>query len=210
MTTLDDFFAKPIDSLHPRLRNWKERIAAGEAVKVEVYQSETDIGQGLVEMNLHFTEGGRSLPTETVLWNDDLNAGLIQMGVKAIDTNCEIVRFALGLRAAMRRPEREFGDGFFNAVLIELIEDSDLTQYEDISHLLKHIPTNRAHREGGAYDRYTICRELIAAAISGRAHELTELLKYSKEEAKRILVSSLARYLDERFSVSTRRQFGLL
>ena len=46
-------------------------------------------------------------------------------------------------------------------------------------------------------------------AIGGRAKELTELLGYPTEQAKPILVSALARYLDERFSVSSRRELGL-
>ncbi|MEK6234950.1 MAG: hypothetical protein N2C14_09575 [Planctomycetales bacterium] len=59
-------------------------------------------------------------------------------------------------------------------------------------------------------DRWTICRELIAEAISGRARELTKSLKYPQQEARNILVSSLAQYLDDRFSVTSRRQMGLL
>ena len=51
---------------------------------------------------------------------------------------------------------------------------------------------------------------MIADAISGRAHELKEKLGYPEEEAKPILVQALARYLDERFSVSNRRRLGLL
>ena len=51
---------------------------------------------------------------------------------------------------------------------------------------------------------------MIAEAIGGRAKELKDVLGYAPEEAKHILVAALARYLDERFSVSSRRGLGLL
>jgi len=75
----------------------------------------------------------------------------------------------------LRKAEREFGDGYFNAVLVDLIKDSDLTRHQEIAEVLKYAYANRPHQEGGAFDRYTICRELIADAISGRARELTGL-----------------------------------
>jgi hypothetical protein len=211
MTTLDDFFTKPIQYLHPRLRNWKASLAeVGTSATLEVYRPETEIGQSQPEMNLQFAKDGNLLPLETVPWDDDLNAGLVQLGVRAVTEAQEAERFALGLRAALRKAEREFGDGYFNAVLVELLNDSDLVKNADIAEVLKHAYANRPHREGGAFDRYTICRELIADAISGRARELTGPLNYSDEQAKRILVSAIAHYLDERFSVTSRRRLGLL
>jgi hypothetical protein len=210
MTTLDDFFNKPTESLHPRLRNWKTRLEAGNSATLEVYRPETELGQSEPEMNLQFTKGGDQLPLETVPWDDELNAGLIQLGVRAHSPDQEAERFALGLRGALRKAEREFGDGYFNAVLVELLKDSELARYAEIAEVLKHAHANRPYREGEAFDRYIFCRERIADAISGRARELTGPLNYSKEEAKQILVAALARYIDDRFSVSSRRRLGLL
>jgi hypothetical protein len=51
---------------------------------------------------------------------------------------------------------------------------------------------------------------MVAEAIRGRARELTDLLGYPQADAKGILVRAWARYLDKRFSVSNRRQLGLL
>src|SRR5262249_53584519 len=143
---------------------------------------------------------------ETMSWDDDLNTGLIQLGVRAVHPKQEAERFALGLRAALRKAEREFGDGYFNAVLVELLRDSDLTGYPVIADILQYASAPRPSREGKGLDRYNLCREMMAAAISGRARELTVALKYPQEEAKQILVSALAHYLDERFSVSSRRR----
>lgn len=47
-------------------------------------------------------------------------------------------------------------------------------------------------------------------AIRGRGVELTKSLKHPAEEATEILAGALARYLDDRFSVSSRRVLGLL
>ncbi len=208
MTTIDDFFSKPTESLHPRVRNWKTRLGEpGTSATLEVFRSETEVGQSQPEMNLQFIKEGHPLPLETVPWDDELNGGLLRLAVKAVSAEQEAERFALGLRAAMRKAEREFGDGYFNAVLVDLITDSDLTQYPHIAEVLKHSTALSANRDS---ERYSPCREMIADAISGRAQELTDLLGYSQEEAKNILVSALARYLDQRFSVSSRRRFGLL
>jgi len=211
MPKLVDFFSKPAESLHPRLRNWKARLdEADTSATLEVYRPDSGFGRSQPEMHLQFKEAGNLLPLETVAWDDDLNAGLIGLGVLAVDSDQEAERFALGLRAALRKAEREFGDGYFNAVLVELLNDSDLKTHAEIAEVLKHAYANRPHREGGAFDRYSICRELITDAIAGRARELTEPLKYSPEEAKQILVSAMAGYLDDRFSVSSRRRMGLL
>ena len=209
MTVLDDFFRGPADALaHPRLRDWKRRLTQpGVSAALELYRPSTALGLTQTEMNLHFTENGNPQPLETIDWDDDLNTGLIQLGVRAVNIDQEAERFALGLRASLRKAEREFGDGFFNAVLLEFIKDSDLTSYLQIAEVLKHTYGNRPCHDGKSYGS---CREMIADAIGGRARELAGPLSYPEEEAKRILVDALARFIDERFSVSNRRRLGLL
>jgi hypothetical protein len=208
MTTLDEFFRPRTDSLtHPLLRNWKAHLATA---RVEVLRPESDFGQSQPEMNLQSTENGKVLPLETVNWDDDLNHELIKLGMRAVSPEQEAERFALGLRAAMRKPEREFGDGYVNTVLVDLLRDSDLIGYPEITEVLEHACANPPHRNGKELDKYNLCREMIAAAISGRAHELTDSLKYSRDEAKTVLINALAQYLDERFSVRKRHRLGLL
>ena len=65
MTTLDSFFNGPTDSLHPRLRNWKARLArAGTTATLEVFRPESELGETQPELNLQFTEDGKLLPTQ--------------------------------------------------------------------------------------------------------------------------------------------------
>ena len=211
MTRLDDFFHGQTDTLaHPRLRNWKTRIDQGSTATLEVFRPEGVLGQARPEMNLQFIEGTNLLPLETVPWDDDLNAGLIQLHVRAVGPEQEAERFALGLRAAMRKAEREFGDGYFNAVLIDLLRDSDLTSNPKLAEVLKHASAALPSRDGKGAQSYKFCREMITDAIRGRAQELTGPLGYPEDDAKRILVAALARYLDQRFSVSRRRHLGWL
>src|SRR5947209_7565579 len=137
MTKLEDFFHSQTDSLHPRLRNWKARLdRPGTSVTLEVFRPPTEFGASQPEMNLQFTEEVKLLPLETVTWDDDLNAGLVQFGVRSDSPEHEAERFALGLRAAMRRVEREFGDGYFNSVLFELLNDSELARDPTIAEVL--------------------------------------------------------------------------
>ncbi len=208
MTTLDDFFKAPVDSFsHTRLRHWKAFLERPNTkAEVEVFRPEALLGQAQPEMYVKFTEGHNPPTLEEMLWDDDLNEGLIALGVRATDLEQEAIRFALGLRAAMRKAEREARDGYFNSVFVKLIKDSDLTQYSEIAGVLKHIHVNEPHQGKS----YAIIREMIADAISRRARELTDSLHYSEEDAKKILVSALATYLDQRFSVSNRRRLGML
>jgi len=160
-------------------------------------------------MSLFFAGGKKngSREMESVPWDDELNAGLIELGVRAIDASHEADRFTLGLRAALRKLEREFGDGYFNAVLLELVKESGLTGDPQIADIVKHASALSPNRDGRGYG---LCRDMTAAAISGRMYDLREKLHYVPEEARRILIAALARYLDERFSVTSRRQLGLL
>lgn len=212
MTTLDDFFKTPSDAApHPRLRNWKRRLAQpGVKAELELYRPATALGIAQTDMNLHFTENGAVQPLEVVAWDDDLNTGLLHLGVRSINAEQEAERFTLGLRGALRKAEREFGNGFFNSVLVDLIKDSDLTRYPQIAEGIEHSSALPPNREGKAAERYNLCREMIADAIGGRARELTGPLHYPQDEAKQIIVSALAHYLDERFSISRRRELGML
>jgi hypothetical protein len=213
MTTLDDFFRAPPDALlHPRLREWKQRFAKpGVKPELKLYTPATLLGISQTELTLQLTGNGEPHLVETVAWDDDLNAGLIDLGVRCACREDEVERFALGLRAAMRKALREFGDGYFNSVLVEFLAESDLKDHPEIADVLKDVSVNPPDREtsqGAAGNK--LCREMIADAITGRAYELKQKLSYSEEDAKKILVGALAKYVDERFAVSRRRRLGVL
>jgi len=211
MMTLDDLFKDPTETFElPVLRNWKSRLdIPGTSAAVEIFQPASDLGGNQPEINVHFVEGGRPLSLETRLWDDELNAGLIRLKVRAISPANEAIRFSLGLRDALRKPARRFGDGYFNVVLVDLIQDSDLTRHPEISEVLRYAVVGKPYKSR-VDDPYATCREMIAEAIGGRARELRNVLGYSLEESKQIMTTALAHLLDMRFSVSNRRRLGLL
>lgn len=213
MTTINDFFEQARESTvelrHPRVVDIARGIESGKSYRVEVYRLRERVGLVTTKIYIHCQADANGQQERAIEhdWNEQLNAGLIRLGVPAIDSDNEALRFALGLRDALVGVEREFGNGYYNAVLLDLIKESDLDRYPEIAEVLKHTYHDGTERNETRYRR---CRDAIAFGISGRARELVQCLKYSEEEAKDILPKAVAIYIDNRFSVSSRRQMGLL
>jgi hypothetical protein len=207
MSELDQMLDPPPETaLPPLVRYWKSRIEAGDKLQVEVIRPEAMAGLTRTELVVLRWENGREQQPQQFQWDDELNAGLIGLGVKAKDLQQEATRFSLGIRAALRKAERRYGDGYLNAVLVDLIDESNLSRGGEIAEVRKFVYTNSPERSRS----YTACRELIANEIGGRAVELRDKLKYQPDDVKAVMEKALATYLDERFSVSSRRQLGLL
>ena len=83
MPILDDILNKPpvTAPVHPRLRNWTQRINDGTKIELEVFRPEIAFGMAPSELCLHFTEPGKSKSGDILAWDDDLNAGLIDLKV---------------------------------------------------------------------------------------------------------------------------------
>jgi len=176
-------------------------------VRCEVLRPPDVLGYKPAKLYVHFyAQDAKELLCDEVDWDDELNAGLVALKVKAIDENNEAQRFSLGLRAALRPAERMYGDGFFNAVLVEWVRASPFAQTVPVQELLPHVHANQPYRGNG--NSYENCRDLVQTAIRARALELTENLHYLREKAEGILSAALAQYLDERFSVSVGRALG--
>lgn len=205
MSAIDDFFNSNQEQTHPLLRS----VAAGLAEDVEYQldlQSESYlVGLSRVKMFVSVVSQPGIPPTEYD-WSKELNSGLIQMRIRAVDDKTEAFRFALILRDSMEEIENRHGNGFFNSVLVDLVRDSGLDEDEDIREMLNEAVVNPTNRSGG----YEICRDSIALAIRGRAKELTQHLGYSEAQAKVILNKAISMYIDDRFSVTSRRQMGFL
>jgi len=193
-------------ALPPLVGYCKRRKEAGDRIGVEVYRPDTAGGLSRTDLVVHRWENEQEQESRQVEWDDGVNAGLVDLGVKAINVQQEGERFALAIRAALRKVERRYGDGYLNAVLVELLDESDLCKGGEIADVRKYVHTNPPERSRS----YDACRELLANEIGGRAVELRDKLKYQPEEIKAVMTKALAIYVDERFSVSNRRHFGLL
>jgi hypothetical protein len=205
MNELDKMLEAPSDmALPPVVRFCKSRKEAGDRIEVELYRPNG--GMSRTDLVLHRWEQENEQDPLQVEWDDGVNAGLVDLGIRAIDLHQEGERFALAIRAALRKVERRYGDGYLNAVLVELLDESDLCKNGEIAEVRKCVQIN-SPEHGRSYQA---CRELIANEIGGRAVELRDKLEYKPDEIKAVMTKALAIYLDERFSVSSRRRFGLL
>jgi hypothetical protein len=208
MNELDQMLDAPSEMALPPLVRWcKQRKDAGDKIEVELYRPDEGAGLSGTELVIHSGKQGNAQAPTQVEWDDGVNAALVEVGIRAVDLRQEGERFALALRAGLRKVERRYGDGYLNAVLVDLLDESDLCRNGEIAEVRKYVQVNRPDRSGRSYSP---CREAIASEIGARAVELRDKLKYSPDELRAVMTKALAIYLDERFSVSSRRRFGLL
>src|SRR5947208_2263343 len=108
---IEDFF-RPADLPvnHPLLRFVASRLRAGEQAVFELYRPRETLGFRKAEIVIHFLRDGREADYKSDDWDDDVNTGLLHLRVKARTPEEEKDRFALGLRAAFKKPERRYGD----------------------------------------------------------------------------------------------------
>jgi hypothetical protein len=207
MNELDKMLEAPSETaLPPLVRYCKARKEAGDRIEVELYRPDAAGGLSRTELVIRRWEQGQEQEPRQAEWDDGVNAGLVDLGIRAVNLEQEGERFALGIRAALRKAERRYGDGYLNAVLVDLLDESDLSKGGEIAAVRGYVRTNPPERNRG----YHACRELTANEVGGRAVELRDKLRYKPEEVKEVMTKALAIYLDERFSVSSRRRFGLL
>jgi hypothetical protein len=193
-------------ALPPLVQYWKRRSEAGDRIEVELYRPDAAGGLSGTDLVIHRWEYDKEQAPESVEWDDGINSGLLELGIKAINLEQEGRRFALGIRSALRKVERRYGDGYLSSVFVDLMNDSDLAKEGEIADVLKYVHTYPPERSR----TYDDCQKLIANEIGGRAVELRDKLKYKPEEIKEVMTKALAIYLDERFSVSSRRALGWL
>lgn len=193
---------------HPLVRWLKERLAASDDFRVELQEDSSPLGNSVTGFCVLRDRKEQEQPPQFYDWDDDLNAALIDLGIKAIDLQQEGLRYSLVLRSSLRKVERRYGDGFLNAVLIELIDESDLSKSDEIKEVRKQIVVNKPFRGQG--QSIEDCRNMIAAEIGGCAQDLKDKLQYTSTEARMIMEKAIAQYLDERFSITSQRQLGLI
>lgn len=205
MASINEYFSTDEDRWfdHPRLRHWQQLKQGGAQLRVEVRREQ----RGLLEISppaLYVTVvTGDQKHLDEAIWIPDLDRGLIKLGVRAISDDNERLRFGIAFADAFQPAEEMVGDGFFNSVLIEVLKQGPLAKR--LEEQIAQIHVLRANHESRSY---ADCRDLILGAIRGRARELTRDLGYPEPQANEILAGALAIYLDDRFSITERRQLG--
>lgn len=204
---IDDFVREgEATASHPLLRFLQSKIKNGHRAVFHLEVPARLVGYAKAKIHVHLLRGEEEVDLKYDDWDDDLNDDLIRMGIKADTIENEKERFALALRASFRRPENRYGDGYFNSVLVDFIQQSDFRSQAVIAAVLEHVPHISPHVGQSYYD----CKEMIEHGIRTRGQELTGSLGYPVQQAVDILAGALAKYLDERFSVANRRLLGLL
>jgi hypothetical protein len=204
MANINEYFQAEDDGWfdHPRLRRWRKLRQEGARLRLEVARVRRglDVGRAVLYVTI-VANGQESLEHEE--WSDELNRGLIKLGVQTISHENESLRFGLAFAGAFEPAEDLVGDGFFNSVLIDELQHGPLA--ERLADVLAQVHTLQPSRDSRSYAER---KDMIVGAIRGRARELTHDLAYPEQEANVILSSALAIYLDERFSITDRRLLG--
>lgn len=200
------FTSAPEAALHPKVRFWQSMQRNGARLVCEVIRERDFLSFGPASLAISFLDAaGTDLQSpDEIEWDSRLNDELLRLGVRAVSPENEIRRFGLVLRDRLAEPEERFGDGYFNAVLIEYLEGSPFAALPMIAEKLASISTYRASRDGRAYEE---CSDAIEAVFVRCARDLTAL-DYEQADAIDILSAALATYLDERFSITTRKLLG--
>lgn len=209
MSGLDAYFNDDQDwAGHPKLRFWtneRNRPEVAEA-RFELDRPRHGLAFRPAKITMHFYDrAGHEVRCDSEDWDDDLNAGLVRLGIQAVSPENEQERFALALRTAFRRPVYRLGEGYFNSVLITHLQSSPFTGHSAIAEVLGQVIVSPPEMPSTAYRD---CSEMIDLAIKGRARELLNDLHYPRDQAEEVLAGALAHYLDERFSVTNRRHLG--
>ena len=234
VSDLDSYFKidKRERDSHPliRLLGVHQRKSEFGAAKVQIIRPRAALGFEPAQLSLQFfNRQDQMYDYKTDFWDAELNDALVERKIRALDESNEIQRFGLGLGAALQHPENRYGDGFFSAVLMLVVDQSPFAKMDSVRALRPYISTNRPY-EGSQWSARTgstlttpyistnrpyegsqaaeDCSMMIQATLRDRWRELDEKLGYDKTDAERILAGALAYYLDERFSITDGRKLG--
>jgi hypothetical protein len=173
---------------------------------VEVFRPRD--GFGFAPARLYVTvhdEHGEPVVNDAEPWEPLLMLATVERGWRAPDLDKETVRFGLLLKTLFSQPQRRHGEGYFSAVLVAFLRDSEFAREPAIATLLSSIGELGQPSSSSSWED---CEENIKAVLAQVARLLVEDLRYAHHEAKTVLAASLAYFLDERFSVTSRKILG--
>lgn len=191
---------------HPRIRAWKSYSSdpAVQGMNVEVRRERDALTYLPPRLFLFFYDlEGKVIKMDEAPWEIELEEWLIdERKIKAIDTDNEKLRFSLLLKPALRPILIQFGDGYFNAVLVKMLREGKLHSHPEVADMLNGI--YRSHPQAASYED---CQKRIEYEFAVLWKKLKTLYDDDKH-ADDILGGAIARYLDERFSITSSRELG--
>jgi hypothetical protein len=204
---LDDLFKKNQFS-HPKLRRW-ERLAKehGTVPSVEVQRDRDGLAfrPPTMRVTIPIPDKAEAPIVDREPWEPQLALATVERGWRTPEPTNEAVRLGLLMKTFFAQPEMRYGDGYFSSVLVAVLKDSQFAKEPVVADVLRFVrvpPPSDSRSKGD-------CAELIRAVLSRVASLLADSLKYSRQQAKKILAETVAYYLDDRFSISSGRLLGL-
>lgn len=207
MLNLDDLFSTQTPYDHPKLRYWRSLLQRHSQAELRVELRRERDGLTFLPASLYVSAvapDGTVLSCDQEPWEDELNLTLVREGFRAPNEENEAMRFGLMLRHLFRPIETRFGDGYFNAVLIDYLKASGFADHPEVKAKLDAIHEYTPPQSSAAND----CRERLRSVLVQCARWLVDNLKYQRATAEDILGGAVAYYLDERYSITNRRLMG--
>jgi hypothetical protein len=203
LRSIDDLFSTESGrkSTHPRVVRWQRLRADGRMLRLQVHRKWDGLTFAPARLFVTAQESDTDPGLlDEVLWEDELNQGLVELGVRAEDPKQEITRYALAFRSAFDPIKLRHGQDFIRAVTVEYLRESILGEQPTLKGVLDQIHTNKTS-QGKSHEQAV---DAIENIVKTKAHELKTKLKYGQDEAVTILSGALAQYLDEIFHLRTR------
>ena len=198
-----------LEELHPKAREWRQWLKGGDAeyATCELWRKRDGITFMPAKLYVKFYVGDKLIGSDQDNWDPDLNMELVNLKVQAISLENEAIRLSLMMQEWFSISEERFGDGYFNAVLIEYLRHSGFSNGPPVQEALEYIHEPPPNFQTPAYKE---CNQEIEGVLTRAARLLRDDLEYDQSRAEEILAAGVAHYLDERFSITNRKLLGLV
>ncbi len=200
---------KPLESrpLHGSVEFWHQKAQSlGGRVEVDFERKRDGISFQPAHLIVYVVDGnGKRVECAPEPWDQEVNEDLIAIGARATSVSNEVERLGYALKFKLEPVEVRYGDGYFNSMLVLMLEEFGFAAIPRVAHCLSRISTNSPSRASAFYDN---ARRDIETALREVGGQLTATLKYDDNTAEEILGDAVAYYLDERFHITNRERLG--
>lgn len=191
----------------PRVRAWKTWWAKPEVdrVEVDVTQQREVLTSLPPRIDVLFLSSDKHVVhRDEALWEPEYEDWLLEIEARSVTRSSEKLRFSLLLRPALRPAIVRFGDGYFNSVLMVVLQD-EFSGNSEVAENIRYVSTYQPTGES-LYD----CKQMIEHVFAWLAKKLLKLYDGDIEAADEILGGAISRYVDARFNITNSRLLGFM
>jgi len=193
--------------LHGSVEFWRQEAQyIGGRVEVDFERKRDGLSFRPARLFVYILDGdGNRTERSPEPWDEVVNRDLVAIGARAASEENEIERLGYALKFDLEPVEVRYGDGYFNSMLVQMLNELGFADVASVARCLARISTGSPSRDSVAYDA---ARRDIESALREAGSPLTASLGYDDETAQQILAGAVAYYLDERFHVTNRERLG--